>query len=158
MWLVVSIKNLNIFKEDLKKTYPDIDVYFPKILTKNKKKIKNLLGDYFFCYCPKFLKYEKLFYKMNFIKGLKKIIFSDKSCQYEITRFIDYCKSHEDKRGIIKNSFLKNNLGTKGAFLSGPLANYFFDIIQREKNKIKILVGDKKISISDNETLNFLTS
>ena len=38
MWLVVSIKNLNIFKEDLKKTYPDIDIYFPKIITKNKKK------------------------------------------------------------------------------------------------------------------------
>ena len=40
MWLVVSIKNLNIFKEDLKKTYPDIDIYFPKIITKNKKKLK----------------------------------------------------------------------------------------------------------------------
>ena len=62
---------------------------------------------------------------------------------------------HEDENGFIKNSFFKNSINEKGKFLNGPLSNYIFSLIKKEKNKIKVLIGEVKISISDKGKFNY---
>ena len=39
----------------------------------------------------------------------------------------------------------------KAEFISGPFSNMIFEIIERQKNKLKILVGNIVTTISDNK-------
>ena len=60
MWVIAKVKkkNLEIFKKELeKKLKSEVTFYFPKVLIKKKTFngniktiIKNLLGNYIFCY------------------------------------------------------------------------------------------------------------
>jgi len=84
------------------------------------------------------------------LRGLKKILFADKISQKEISDFVQYCKSHEDNTGFIKNSFFKNNITVKGKIENGPFSNYIFNILSKDKKRIKAIIGDIEFSISDN--------
>ena len=156
MWVVASIKNIDLFKKELKKKINDVKFYYPKIKSIKEKNSKNLLGNYIFCYSQSFLdERKKLISKFNFVKGLKKMLFANIGYQDEITNFIKFCEMHEDENGFIKNSFFKNSIYEKGKFLNGPLSNYIFSIIKKEKNKIKVLIGEVKVSISDKGKFNY---
>ena len=39
----------------------------------------------------------------------------------------------------------------KAIFISGPFINMIFEILERQKNKLKILVGNIVTTISDNK-------
>ena len=69
--------------------------------------------------------------------------------QKEIIKFIDYCKTFENEKGHITQAFFKTIITKKAKFISGPFANMVFEILERQKNKLKILVGNVVTTISD---------
>ena len=44
----------------------------------------------------------------------------------------------------------------KGIFLNGPFATLLFQTIEKQKNKIKVLIGQKTAVININKLSNFL--
>jgi len=159
MWLVarIKIKDIKIFKLKLIEKYGDeISFYSPKILfsqnysDKIKKCEKFVLENYIFCYHKKFKKTSSI-NEMQFTKGLQYFLNGYIQDQEEIEKFIFYCKSFENKDGYLMPNFFKKILVNKGQFLSGPFSNMMFEIIEKQKNKLKVLVGNIVTTISDNK-------
>ena len=156
MWTIIKVdkKKINFFKEDLtKKIGSKFKIYNPKLITqkyKNNKLIDkefNLLGDYLFCYHEDFSN-KFTINNLQFVKGLKYILNGFTQSQNEIINFINRCKDSEDKNGYLSSDFysLENNMNYK--FSSGPFANTIFKIINLQKNKIDILMGNIKTTIN----------
>lgn len=163
MWIVIKLnKNkLNFFKQDFKKKFKnECVVYYPTVLGqkfyKNKiiKKKLNLLGDYIFCFHESFSDIKNL-NQIKFLKGVNFLLDGYLNTQEEIKRFIDECKSLENKDGHITQAIYKIEVDKLYKFNSGPFAEKIFRIIQLQKNKIDILMGDLKTSIGKK---NFLFS
>ena len=148
MWIVAKVKSkeIEIFKREFKKKIQGLNIYFPKI--KNNLKKKNLLGNYVFCYHYSFSQNFKTSF-FNNIKGLDYLLTGSLKDQTQIKNFIEHCLKNEDKEGYITNSFFKTGVQNRGKIISGPLANYFFEVALKEKNKINVNVGKFKVSISD---------
>ena len=76
MWIVASAKNIDFFMYEIKKKVSDIEFYYPKIKHKIKnkeEKVKNLLGDYLFCYHKNFNNANTL-NLLKFTRGIKDLI------------------------------------------------------------------------------------
>ena len=99
------------------------------------------MGDYLFCFHENF-KNTKLIQQLGFIRGLNFFLDGYKLNQDPIIKFINYCKSFESKDGFIKPSFFEKLISRKAKFISGPFTNMFFDIIEKQKNKLKVIVGN----------------
>ena len=150
MWLTAKIKGneINIFNNDIKRKFNNIILYYPKIRGKLLTK-KNLLGNYVFCYSPKFnLSYN--YGNLKNIKGLDYFLTGNLKDQFQVKSFIDFCKQKEDKDGFVDNSLFKMNIKEKGKIISGPFVNFLFDLAKKGKNKIYVNIGNFKASISDN--------
>ena len=161
MWAVIKFdaKNFNFFKRELKaKLSCNHVLYCPKLLIqkyKNNKLIKkeyNILGDYVFCYDKK-LQNEEILTKLKFVKGLKCILGGFSLYQEEIVKFINQCKKFENHNGYITQNFFQPQKDLKYRFISGPFANIIFQIINIQKNKIKISMGDLKTIIRKEDFL-----
>jgi len=157
MWVVakVKIKNLHTFKKDLvEKTDNNIKFYYPKIKYdrhegNNIKKFEKLiLEDYIFCYHKKFQR-SNFINEIKFLKGLKYFLDGYNQNQSQILKFIEYCKSFENDKGYLTQSFFKTIIAKKAKFISGPFTDMIFEIIEKQKNKLKILVGNVVTTISD---------
>ena len=157
MWVVLRYnKNeLNFLKQDFKKALGDTpSIFLPKFryqkLVRNKLKFleKNILDDYLICYHAKFNKVNSL-NEIRFIKGLEYFLSGYNQNQKEIVQFINHCKVFENEKGYLTSSFFKSMITTKARFVSGPLTNMIFEIIEKQKNKIKILMGDIVTIIPD---------
>ena len=157
MWTVAKVKKnqINTFKKNLSDLLDkNIKFYMPKIeytkyfKDKVKKFDKPILENYIFCYHEKFYDSTNI-NKLKFTKGLEYFIEGHYENQQEIIRFIDYCKSFENKEGYITSAFFKSLVSKKAKFVSGPFVNMMFEIIERQKNKLKILVGNIVTTISD---------
>ena len=157
MWIVAKIKNKEIsffINQIEKKIGSNVKFYCPKIELErwfgNKvvKYEKSLLEDYIFCYHDSF-KNEKSLSSLNFIKGLKFFLKGCELNQKEIVNFIEYCKSFENGNGKIRAAFFKSFLSSKAKFISGPFNNIFFEIIEKQKNKLKVLLGNIVTIIPD---------
>ena len=158
MWIVAKVKKkeFEIFKKDLiKNVFGDIKFYCPKIeynqYTNNKFKRleKFLLGNYIFCYSSNFN--NSIFLnKLRFIKGLEYFLNGHCQNQNEMVEFIKYCKSSENSKGYLTQAFFKTITTKKAKFISGPFANMVFEILKKQKNKLKIIVGNVVTTISDN--------
>ena len=68
----------------------------------------------------------------------------------EIIKFINHCKSFENKDGYLTQSFFKKIILKKAQFVSGPFTNMIFEILEKQKNKLKIIVGNVVMTVSDN--------
>ena len=150
MWAVakIKIKNLNTFKKDIiKKFGKEIKFYQPKITynkhfgNRIKKFEKFMLENYIFCYHDKF-KESNTINEIRFLKGLEYFLEGHNQNQNQIIKFIEYCKSFEDEKGYLTQSFFTKMVIKKANFISGPFTNMIFEIIERQKNKLKILVGN----------------
>ena len=150
MWAIakIKIKNLNTFKKNLlEKTNNKIRFYRPKILChkykgdKVKESEKFILENYIFCYSDKF-KESNFISEFQFLKGLEYFLQGNLQNQNNIIKFINYCKSCEDDKGYLTQSFFKTIISKKAKFVSGPFTNMIFEIIEKQKNKLKILVGN----------------
>ena len=124
MWAVAKIKrkNLNVFiKELTSKTGTDIKFYYPKIqhhkyIGKKLKKIENyILENYIFCYHEKFSSIN-FTTEVQFIKGLDYFLKGHTKHQEELTSFINYCKSFENKDGYLTSVFFKTMVSKKAQF------------------------------------------
>ena len=157
MWTVAKIKKkeLKVFKEKLVEKFgANTEFYCPKIehhkYFKNKlqKFEKLILENYVFCYHKKFCEINAID-QVKFLKGLDYFLQGYKQNQKEIVKFINHCKSFENKDGFIMSAFFKTMIKRKAEFVSGPFTNMIFEILERQKNKLKILVGDIVTTISD---------
>ena len=164
MWIVakIKIKNLNTFKKDItQKIGNDIKFYHPKVEyhqyfgDKVKRFEKLILENYIFCYHKKF-KDNKILNKIKFLKGLEYFLQGHYQNQNEIIKFINHCKVFENKNGYLSQAFLKAMIKKRAQFVSGPFTNMVFEILEKQKNKLKILIGNFVTTIQDNK--NYLYS
>ena len=155
MWVVAKIKmkNLNVFKKDLvKKVGNDIEFYQPKIEyhryfgDKIKRFEKLILENYIFCYHERFQK-SSFVNQVKFLKGLEYFLHGYNLNQDNIIKFIKYCKSFENEEGYLTQSFFKTIIAKKAQFISGPFTNMIFEILEKQKNKLKILVSNIVMTI-----------
>ena len=150
MWTVakIKIKNLNTFKKNLaKKIGNDIKFYHPKIEyhryfgDKIKRFEKLILENYIFCYHKRFQK-SSFVNEIKFLKGLEYFLGGYNHNQKSIVQFIEYCKMFENEKGYLTQSFFITMITKKAKFISGPFTNMIFEILEKQKNKLKILLGD----------------
>ena len=155
MWVVakIKLKNLNVFKKDLvKKVGNDIEFYQPKIEyhryfgDKIKRFEKLILENYIFCYHKRFQK-SSFVNQVKFLKGLEYFLHGYNLNQNNIIKFIKYCKSFENEKGYLTQSFFKTIIAKKAQFISGPFTNMIFEILEKQKNKLKILVSNIVMTI-----------
>ena len=150
MWVVAKVKakNLNIFKKNLiEKLGKYTQFYHPKIEyhryfgDRVKRFEKFILENYIFCYHEKFKKYGTV-NEIKFLKGLEYFLEGYNQNQNNIIKFIEYCKSFENEKGYLTQSFFKTIITKKAKFISGPFTNMIFEILEKQKNKLKILIGN----------------
>ena len=79
MWIVTLANNSEFLKTELSKKISDVKIYFPKAKVKNK--VKNILGNYLFCYSDKFSLNKHLISSLKSLKGLKQILFAERYSQ-----------------------------------------------------------------------------
>ena len=141
--------------DKLEKNYK---IYYPKLAIqkfKNNKLVNkefDLLGDYLLCFHKDFNNSETL-NKLKYSRGLKYFLNGFKSSQKEIEIFIDKCKKCENENGFLSKSFFDLQINSKYKFTSGPFVEKIFKIINLQKNKIDILMGDLKTTIKKEEFL-----
>lgn len=161
MWVILKSgkKNLPFLRDDFKKKLgKDCVIYSPKLLIdrfKNNKLINyefSLLGDYVFCYHKSF-ENPAVINNLKFSRGLKYFLKGFITSQNEIKNFIANCKKFENKNGYLKKNIFDIFENKKYKFMSGPLTNQIFKIINLQKFKINILVGNLKTTINKNEFL-----
>ena len=158
MWVVLKYKRneFNFLQEGLVGILGNLPTIFrPKFkfqkLVKNKIQFieNDILEDYLLCYHEKFAKNSILTLLKN-LKGLKYILNNSKNSQKEIIGFIEYCKNNQGTDGYIKQSFFNSTEIKKGIFLSGPFTNMFFSVIDKQKNRLKILIENLTTTIAKN--------
>ena len=160
MWAILKIdrKKFSVLKKDLKdKLGADTIFYNPKLLIqkyKNNKLIKkelNLLGDYLFCFHTD-LNNAKTKSQLKFVRGLKYLLDGFIHSQNEIKDFIYTCKNSENA-GYLSTNFLNLDKNKQYKFASGPFVDTIFKIINLQKNKIDILMGNFKTTINKKKFL-----
>ena len=161
MWTVVKFdkKNLALLKRDLTtKLGKDFEIYIPKLRIqkyKNNKLINkefNLLGDYLFCF-HKNLEYKKTINSLQFVKGLKYFLEGFIEAQRDLESFISKCKEAENTEGYLSRDFFDLEVNKKYKFSSGPFTDGIFKIINLQKNRIKILMGNITTTIKKKDFL-----
>ena len=111
--------------------------------------IKNILGNYIFCFHEKFRDYKYL-NKLQYTKGLKYFLKYYKNSQKDIFKFINFCRENEDNDGFLKTNFFKKILKKKGKFINGPLANIVFEIVSNKEKYLNIVLGKREVKIRKN--------
>ena len=161
MWTILKFnkKKLSILKEDLKKKLgKNFKIYIPKLrieIYKNNKLIKkdfNLLDDYMFFFHENIC-FDNKINKIKFSRGLKYYLKDFKQSQNDIVTFIQKCKKSENKEGYLTNNFFELDIKKEYKFSSGPFTNKIFQILNFNKNKINILMGNIKTTLSKKEHL-----
>jgi len=161
MWVAFRYNHqeYDLLKENLKQKIGDgIKFYNPKIkyskVIKNKQKKceKHILENYAFCYFEQF-KEKNFLSKISNIKGLNYFLHGHIQQQKEIVQFINFCMSNENEDGTLSSSFFSQLESKRAQFISGPFANLFFDIIEKKKNKLKILLGGIVTTIETNSNI-----
>ena len=90
---------------------------------------------------------------LKFCRGLKYFLNGFIKSQQEIETFVEKCKASEDTSGFLCNNFYQLKINSKYKFITGPFTEKIFKIINLQKNKIDIFMGNVKISIKKKEFL-----
>ena len=69
------------------------------------------------------------------------------SSQKEIELFINKCKALENEKGYISQNLFEIIENEKYKFLSGPFRSEIFKILEVQKDKINVLIGNFKTYI-----------
>ena len=161
MWAILKVdrKNLTLLKRDLKiKVGADYKIYIPTLLVQKYKTNKlisrefSLMGDYVFCFHKNFENLN-IINGLKFLKGLKYFLDGFAELQEDIQNFVEKCKNLEDNKGYISEGLFQININSNYKFSSGPFAEKIFKIINLQKNKIDILMGNLKTTINKKEFL-----
>ena len=158
MWIVLKYKSNEIktLKDSLFKILGSLpEFYHPKIkfekYVNNKLKIfeKNLLENYLICKHEKFSD-NKIMNSLKYSRGLTYVLQGHEFNQKEINNFITFCKLNEDKSGFLMQGFFNTTKRSRAKFISGPFTQMIFDIIERKGKKIKILLNNINVTVSNN--------
>tara|TARA_B110000444_G_C18560106_1_gene464381 strand:- start:109 stop:606 length:498 start_codon:yes stop_codon:yes gene_type:complete len=161
MWTIIKFdkKGLSFLKKDFQsKLGSNFKIYIPKFFLhkyKNNKLIKkefNLLGDYLFCYHKEFVK-PQILSQLKYCRGLKYFLSGFIKSQNEIEKFVLKCKNSEDDSGYLSKNFHQLQISSKYKFMTGPFTEMIFEIINLQKNKIDIFMGNIKTSIKKKDFL-----
>ena len=156
MWIIIKFKQNQFYtlKQEFKKKLEiEPNFFFPKLKLQKIKKNKlisyasPLLGDYIFCFHPKFSN-ENILRNVNYLKGVKFLLNGFRNYQKDIPNFINRCRSSEDENGYIKQTFFNFVAIDRIKFLSGPFTNIIFKIMKRQKDSMKVSDGNVNISFS----------
>jgi|TARA_B100001093_G_C26804127_1_gene1004737 hypothetical protein len=154
MWIILRYekKKIEYLVNELKKKFnTNLEIYNPKFKTNLKFKNKfitselTLLGDYLFCHHKEFNN-PNMINSLKFTKGLKDIVHGCRHSQNDIKEFINRCRNSENEEGYLTNKFYNLYKNSKFKFNSGLFSNFVFKIINLQKNKINILLGNLKIT------------
>ena len=102
------------------------------------------------CYHPSFAN-QNTINSLKFTKGLKYFLHGYIQSQSDIKEFILKCKKSEDQNGYLSRYFFEINYESTYKFASGPFVNKIFKIINYQKNRIDIMLGNVKTSITKSE-------
>jgi len=161
MWTVIKIdkKKIKLLEQDfLEKLGDNFIIYRPKLSINKYKKNKlinkeyYLLGDYIFCFHKDFQNSNTID-KLKYSRGLKYFLLGFVQSQNQLEKFIDKCKNSENKNGFLSVNFLKLTVNSKYKFVSGPFTEKIFQIINLQKDRINILMGNIKTTIKRQEYL-----
>ena len=161
MWTILKFdkKKLELLKTDLRqKIGNDFEIYIPKIQIQKYKNNKlknielNLLGDYLLFFHKGF-KNNKSLSILKSSRGLKYFLEGFIESQNDIREFINRCRETECDNGFLSKNFFNLYLNKKCRFSSGPFTNKIFEIINLQKNKINILLGNVKTSVKKEDFL-----
>ena len=156
MWIIIKLKQnqFHTLKQEFKKKLEiEPNFFFPKLKLQKIKKnklisyVSPLLGDYIFCFHPKFSN-ENILRNVNYLKGVKFLLNGFRNYQKDIPNFINRCRSSEDENGYIKQTFFNFVAIDRIKFLSGPFTNIIFKIMKRQKDSMKVSDGNVNISFS----------
>jgi len=158
MWIVAKYKprEFKILNESFFKIIGEVpEFYNPKIkfekYINNKLKVfeKNLLDDYLICRHDKF-KDRKVICSLKSSRGLNYFLNGCEFNQKELDSFVKFCKSNEDSSGYLTQNFFKITKKTKAKFVSGPFTQMIFDIVENKGKRLKILLNNINMTISNN--------
>jgi len=161
MWTIIKFdkKKLSSLKKDFtKKLGKDFVIYSPKLFIQKYKNNKltnkefNLLGDYLLCFHKDFQNPTTI-NKLKFCRGLKYFLSGFIQSQNEIENFVNRCKKSENDGGYLSTNFYQLHINSKYRFATGPFAERIFQIINLQKNRIDILMGNIKTTIKKKEFL-----
>jgi len=161
MWTIIKLDRKKIsflIKDFQEKLGKDFIIYSPKLLIEKHRKNKivnsevSLLGNYIFFYHKK-LNNPLMLNSLRFSRGLKYFLEGFLSSQKEIENFIKKCKEFENKNGYITQNIFEIFEDKKYKFLSGPFTNQIFKILEMQKNKISILIGNLETRINKKQFL-----
>ena len=161
MWTILKFdkKKLEFLKKDFSKHLGNnYKIYIPKLFFQkyNNNKIINkefnLLGDYLF-YFHENLNNEKMLNSLSYSRGLKYFLGGFAHSQKEIIKFIEKCQMSENKNGYLSQDFFEMSINSKYKFSSGPFMDRIFKIIDFQKNKINILMGNVRTTVKKREFL-----
>jgi hypothetical protein len=164
MWIVIKYKNnnQNFFIKNFKKKFKENFIFYnPKLKIEKfcKNKIVSnevdLIKNYIFCYSKNF-KDQSYLNTLMFTKGLSYILDGYQNSQDEIKNFINKCKNFENENGYLSANFFDLQLNKKYRFKSGPFLNHIFRVIEINKKRFKITMGNKIHTVRNNYLLNAL--
>ena len=87
------------------------------------------------------------------MRGLKEILKGCKESQLELVNFINQCKKAENDKGFLTQKFYELNTEKNYKFLNGPFSEKIFRIVDLQKNKIKVLIGNLNVQLSRKKLL-----
>jgi len=70
--------------------------------------------------------------------------------QKEIKDFVNRCKENENSEGFLTQDFFQILKSKEAKFFTGPFTNMIFKIIENQKNRLKILLGNVETTINKN--------
>ena len=155
MWTILKIdkKKFKLLKLDFeKKLGKELKFYNPKIKIQKFQKNNykdfevDILGNYLFCFHKSFKK-KNVMSSLQYSRGLKYFLEGFTQSQREINLFINKCKNYEDDKGFLSSSFFSICFDKNYKFFSGPFTERIFKVINLQKNKIEILMGQIKTTI-----------
>ena len=155
MWTILKIdkKKFKLLKLDFeKKLGKELKFYNPKIKIQKFQKNNykdfevDILGNYLFCFHKSFEK-KNVMSSLQYSRGLKYFLEGFTQSQREINLFINKCKNYEDDKGFLSSSFFSICFYKNYKFFSGPFTERIFKVINLQKNKIEILMGQIKTTI-----------
>ena len=161
MWIIAKYKfnELNILKRKLRDILGNDPKYFiPKIkYTKIVKKKfitfqKSILEGYLICYHYKF-ESRNILNILRYTNGISYILDGFKNNQKDIFEFVNKCKKFEDDKGFLTQGFFDKTNFNSAKFISGPFTNLFFNILSDQSDKIEVLMGKYKTTISKKSEL-----
>ena len=167
MWVVLKIKKyseLDIIRKSLTDLFGSSPkLCNPKVKTKNISSKKNTIRDTFLLEKYILIHHNKLsnqFYlnKIRYIRGIDYCLQGFKSCQNEIYKFVQKCEKNQDTSGYVNSDFFNLSEGMDIRFSKGPFVNFVSKIVEIQKKKLKMLVGNYSIYLEKKENCLSLTS